>query len=211
INVQSLEPPKTMDQSFDFKLFWDVYQRVQAEYIGRAKLDAKQMYYGAISGMVASLGDPYTVFLPPKENKGVKEELAGHFDGIGAELGVKDKKIVVIAPLKDSPAEKSGVKPGDWVLSVDGKDTGNWTLPDAVTKIRGIKGTQVKLTLLHEGASKPVDLTIVRDTIVIKSVVWKQQEATGSAGTKTAGGTQSKPGDNKSIGEQTKNGKKVAV
>lgn len=200
VSVQNLEAaPPPSDTNFDFKLFWDVFERVRNQYIGNGELDLTKMYYGAISGMVSSLGDPYTVFLPPQQNKEAKEELAGHFDGIGAQLGVKDKKIVVIAPLADTPAEKAGVKPGDWIIQVDGKDTLNWTLPEAVSKIRGMKGTIVKLTILHENEQRPTELEVVRDTIVIKSVEWRQTTQQASQ----------KPEE--LFGRQQKNGKRVAV
>ena len=215
LSVRSLVPPKKLDENFDFKLFWDVYDRIQNQYIGRKDIDGTKMYYGAIRGMVEALDDPYTVFLPPKENKDVKEELAGHFDGIGAQLGVKDKKIVVIAPLKESPAEKAGIKPGDWILQVDGKDTISWTLPEAVSKIRGLKGSKVKLNILHENAEKPVELVVLRDTIVIKSVEWDQKEATVSGSEKASENnatSSAKQGDGQNrIQELQRNGKKVAV
>jgi carboxyl-terminal processing protease len=116
------------------------------------------------------LGDPYTVFLTPQQNKETKEELGGSFEGIGAQLGLKDKKIVVIAPLPETPAEKAGIKPGDWILSIDNKSTDNLTLPEAVSKIRGKRGTAVTLQVLHDKAVKPVEYKIVRDTIQVKSV-----------------------------------------
>ncbi|MEK7543987.1 MAG: S41 family peptidase [Patescibacteria group bacterium] len=154
----------------DFSLFWDVWQRMFRFYIDAAGLDTQKMVWGAISGMVASAGDPYTIFLPPKENKDVKEDLAGEFEGIGAQLGLKDGRIIVIAPLKGTPAEKAGIKPGDYILKVDDVDTVGWTISQAVSKIRGIRGTSVKLHILHENSQKPIDLTIVRDTILVASV-----------------------------------------
>lgn len=178
ISIQNLAPPKTFDD-INFTLFFDVYKKLQESYINKNDIDAQKLYYGAISGMVAALGDPYTAFLPPQQNKEVKEELAGHFDGIGAQLGVKDKKIIVIAPLKQSPAEKAGIKSSDWIVKVDGKDTFNWTLPETVSKIRGPKGTKVILTVLHEDETEPVEISIIRDTIKIKSVEWDKEEKNG--------------------------------
>lgn len=214
VSIRSLEPPKTLDESFDFTLFWDVYERVKNQFIGKTEIDAKKMYFGAIGGMVAALGDPYTVFLPPKENKDVKEELAGHFDGIGAQLGVKEKRIVVIAPLKDSPAEKAGVKAGDWIVKVDDKETINWSLPEAVSNIRGQRGTKVKLAVVREGEDKPVDIEITRDTIVVKSVEWTQQESSPSGGPAIGSETTGEGREQQEarrIGEQEKDGKRVAV
>lgn len=154
----------------DFSLFWDVWQRLNRSYIDRASLDTQKMAWGAIEGMVNSLGDPYTLFLPPKENKDFKEDLGGQFEGIGAQLGMKDGRIMVIAPLKDNPAEKAGVLAGDYILKVNDEDTTGWTVPEAVTKIRGPQGTKVTLSILHEAASKPVDIDIIRSPIIVASV-----------------------------------------
>ncbi|MDO8514888.1 MAG: PDZ domain-containing protein, partial [bacterium] len=157
----------------DFTLFWEVWNRVSSQYVDKTKIDPQKMVWGAISGMVAGIGDPYTVFLPPKENRESKESLNGSFEGIGAQLGIKDQKIIVVAPLSGTPAAAEGLRPGDWILKVDGAETFNWTLPETVSKIRGQKGTFVTLNILHTGATKPVDYKIMRDTITIKSVEWK--------------------------------------
>ncbi len=154
----------------DFSLFWEVWKRLSQTYIDRANMDTQKMVYGAISGMVSSLGDPYTMFLPPTENKDFKEELGGQFEGIGAQLGIKDNTIMVVAPIKDNPAEKAGIRAGDYILKVNGEDTSGWTVAQAVTKIRGPRGTTVNLTILHEKESKTVEVSIVRNTIVVASV-----------------------------------------
>lgn len=164
----------------DFSLFWDVWGRLEENFIDRDKIDPQKMVYGAISGMVASLGDPYTVFLPPQEQKEAKEELGGTFEGIGAELGMKDSRIVVVSPLKDMPAEKAGIKQGDWIVKVDGADTAGWAVPEAVNKIRGPKGSEVLLTVLHDGDEKTEDISIKRGTILVKTVEltrmrWKKE------------------------------------
>lgn len=164
------QPPRSV--SVDFSLFWDVWQRLFRFYIDRATMDTQKMVWGAITGMVSSLGDPYTAFLPPKENKEFKEDLGGEFDGIGAQLGLKDGRVIVIAPLKGTPAQKAGILAGDYILKVDGEDTAGWTVPQAVTKIRGPRGTDVQLEILHENAQKPVELTIRRDTITVPSIEW---------------------------------------
>lgn len=163
----------TPSAAVDFALFWDVWERMNRYYIDRKALDPQKMVYGAISGMVASLGDPYTVFLPPDQNKETKDDLGGRFEGIGAQLGVKDKKIVIISPLKGSPAEKEGLRTGDWIVKVDGEETTSWTLPQAVSKIRGRKGTKVSLTILHKDASSSSDISVTRDTIKVASVEWE--------------------------------------
>lgn len=163
----------TVALDINFQLFWEVWDRLNKSYIDKKQMDPQKMVYGAISGMVASLGDPYTVFLPPEQNKDAKDDLGGRFEGIGAQLGVKDKKIVVIAPLKDSPSQKAGVKPGDWIIKVDNQPTANWTLPEAVTKIRGQKGTKVILTVIHKDENSSSELSVTRDEIKVASVEWE--------------------------------------
>ena len=97
------------DSKADFSLFWQVWDEISLKYVDKNKLDAQKMVYGAITGMVASVDDPYTVFLPPQENKESKESLNGTFEGIGAQLDIKDKRIIVVEPLPDSPAKKAGL------------------------------------------------------------------------------------------------------
>lgn len=157
-------------KTVDFSLFWDVWQRISRSYIDRASMDSQKMVWGAISGMVSSLGDPYTLFLPPKDNKDFKEDLGGQFEGIGAQLGMKDGHVMIVAPLKGMPAEKAGIRAGDYILKVNDEETSGWTVPQAVTKIRGPNGTTVKLTILHDGDSKSTELAIVRSTITVSSV-----------------------------------------
>lgn len=162
------ETPSTLQ--VDFTVFWDVWQRLHRYYIDAAGINTQKMVWGAITGMVGSLEDPYTIFLPPKENKEFKEDIGGAFQGIGAQLGLKDGRVIVIAPLKGTPAEQAGILPMDWILKVNDEETTGWTLPQAVSKIRGTKGTKVTLAILHEKAEKPEDIIIVRDEIVVPSV-----------------------------------------
>ncbi len=154
------------NQNFD--LYWQAYEKLSEKYIDKTKIDSQKMYYGSIKGMVDTIDDPYTFFLTPDENKQSKNDLGGLFEGIGAQLGLKNKRITVIAPIKDSPAEKAGIRAGDLINKVDGKSTKNWTLPQAVSKIRGKKGTTVVLTVERDG--KETDISIMRDAIKVKSV-----------------------------------------
>ena len=154
--------------NLDFTLFWNVWAELEKKYVDKKKLNAKKMFYGAVKGMVAAIEDPYTFFLTPDENKQSKDDLSGKFEGIGAQLGLKEERVVVIAPLKQSPAEAAGVRAGDFINKVDGAQTTGWTLFQAVSKIRGPKGTKVKLTLEREG--KELEVTIIRDEIVVASV-----------------------------------------
>jgi len=155
----------------EFALFWDVWSKVIHYYVEPKTIDMQKLVYGAITGMVNAVGDPYTSFFPPKENKDFKEELGGAFEGIGAQLGLNDGYVIIESPLRGSPAEKAGLKPKDFILKVDGNETVGWSVQDAVNKIRGPKGTKVTLTILHESATKPVDIAIERATITIPSVV----------------------------------------
>lgn len=155
-------------KNVDFSLFWDVWNSVEKKYVDKKKLDPTKMFYGAIKGMVASIEDPYTFFLTPDENKQSKDDLGGKFEGIGAQLGLKDNKIIIVAPLKNSPAEKVGVRAGDIINKVDGQSTKSWTLTQTVSKIRGPKGSKVKLTL--ERNQKEFDVEITRDQINVSSV-----------------------------------------
>lgn len=161
-------PQKTNPKNIDFSLFWQTWENVEKKYVDKTKLIPQKMYEGAIKGMVASLEDPYTFFLTADENKQSKDDLGGKFQGIGAQLGLKDGAIVVIAPLKNSPALKAGLSAGDIILKVNDESTAQWTLTQAVSKIRGPKGT--KVTLLISRNTKELSFTIVRDEIQVDSV-----------------------------------------
>lgn len=166
--------PQNSPRNIDFKLFWDVWDLVSKEYVDKKAVDPQKMYYGAIKGMVNALGDPYTTFLPPEEQKATREELGGSFEGVGIQLGFnKEKRLVVIAPLSGTPAEKAGIKAGDIILKIDKKDTINISLPEAVSLIRGKKGTNVSLEVFHEGDDKTKEVSLTRDTIIVKSVEYQ--------------------------------------
>jgi len=167
--ISSKEPPQTVT-NLNFSAFWTVWQSLENKYYDKTKLDPQKLLDGAISGMVQSVGDPYTVYLPPATNANFKEGMAGQFQGIGAELGLQNKQIIVVAPLDNSPAQKAGIKAGDAILKVDNKSTEGWTLSQAVEKIRGPKETYVVLNILHKDAKTPTDIKIKRDVITVKSV-----------------------------------------
>lgn len=166
-----------VSKNIDFNLYWDTWEKVEQRYIDEAKVDQQKMFYGSIKGMVASIGDPYTFFLTPEENKQSKDDLGGKFEGIGAQLGLKDNRVVIIAPLKNSPAEKAGVKAGDYIIKVDGEETKDWTLAQTVSKIRGEKGTSVTLTLANSNGQK--DVKITRDQIKVDSVELTYESSNG--------------------------------
>lgn len=169
IAVTSKEPPSGVT-NIDMSMFWNVLERIQTDYYDKSAIDPQKMVNGAISGMVGSLDDPYTLYLPPTQNSNFKQQLSGEFSGIGAELGMKNNQIVIVAPLDGSPAQKAGIKAGDAIMKVDGDDTAGWTLDQAVNKIRGPKGTKVSLTVMQKGNTSPKTIDVTRDTITVKSV-----------------------------------------
>jgi len=146
-------------------------------YYDKSKLNPAKMVEGAISGMVASLGDPYTVYLPAEENKVVEEDLEGSFGGVGIQIGFKGKQMAVVAPLPNTPAEKAGVKAGDFILAIKDEkkkvdqSTGGLSLPEAVQLIRGEPGSEVILTLLRDGKEEPIEVKLTRADISVPSVV----------------------------------------
>jgi carboxyl-terminal processing protease len=170
VNQTVINTTTPSSSSVDFSLFWDVWKRIHRLYIEASTIDNQKLVYGAISGMVNALEDPYTSFFPPKENQEFKEEMEGAFEGIGAQLEAKEGRILVVSPVKGSPAEKAGILAGDWIAKVNDEETYNWTTTQAVSKIRGAKGTPVTLSIYHINASESVDITIIRDTITIPSV-----------------------------------------
>ena len=166
--VKNLEEGNTRD--IDFALFWEAWNSLEQKYVDKKKIDPETLYYGAIKGMVAATGDSYTFFLTPEENKESKRDLEGKFFGIGAELGLRNNQIMIVTPLKNSPAEQAGIKPGDYITKVDGASTKNWTLFEAVNKIRGDKGTKVALTIVREGAEKELEIPVERGEINVPFV-----------------------------------------
>lgn len=176
IQVSSKEPPSSVMQG-DFSQMWQVLDEIEGSFYDKKAIDPQKIINGAISGMVESLDDPYTVYLPPTQNDDFKQGLAGKFEGIGAELGFKSKQIIVVAPLNGSPAQKAGIKPGDSIVKVDDQVTFGWTLGQAVDKIRGPKGSTVKLSVVHEQGDAPVDINITRDTITVNSLTTYTKKA----------------------------------
>ncbi len=153
-------------KNVDFNEFWKVWDTIGSKFDGN--VDYKNMLYGSIDGMVKSLGDPYTEFFNPDQAKQFEQDLSGTFSGIGAEIGIKNDKLTVIAPIPGSPADKSGIKAGDVITKINGENTSGMPLDTAVSKIRGKEGTDVTLTIDRAGAIK--DYKITRATIDVKSV-----------------------------------------
>ena len=154
----------------DLSVFWTVWQLLEDTYVDEESLNKTTMVYGAIKGMVGAIDDPYTVYMNPDETLEFDRNLNGQLEGIGAELTVRDQSLVVVTPLKNSPAEKAGLKPGDVVYKIDGALAAEMTLFDAIMNIRGEKGSEVVLTIIREGVDQPFEVNITRDTVNIESV-----------------------------------------
>ncbi len=159
----------------DFDLFWEVWDAIKEKYADADELKDKEMFYGALRGLAASTGDPYTVFMNPVISKEFSDDLKGTFEGIGAEIGIKGNVLTIIAPLTDMPAQKEGLRSGDKVLKINNEDTTGITLDEAVNKIRGPKGTEVTLNIWRESFEEPKDFTITRGKIIVKSVKWEMK------------------------------------
>ncbi|KKP98346.1 MAG: Carboxyl-terminal protease [Parcubacteria group bacterium GW2011_GWD2_38_12] len=171
VSNKELSKPKEVD----FSLFWDVWKDVEDSYVDKNRINREDMVYGAISGMVKSLGDPYTVFLDPKEAKKFKDDVSGSFEGIGAEIGLRKNIITVISPLKDTPAEKAGLRAGDKILKIGDVITIDMSVEEAVSLIRGPKGTEVILTITRDGFEKAREIRIIRGTIKIPIVEFEMK------------------------------------
>jgi carboxyl-terminal processing protease len=152
----------------DFSLFWKAWDILNQKFVQTHKKGTttdQARVYGAIQGLASAFGDPYTTFFPPSEAKSFQSQISGNFEGVGMEVGIKDNVITVIAPLKNSPAARAGIKTGDYILKINGTSTQDMSVEQAVQFIRGKKGTTVTLSVLTPSAKEAHEVNIVRDTI----------------------------------------------
>lgn len=178
-----------LGQDLDFSLLYTVREKLAGSYLDRDKMDPKQMSYGAIKGFVEALGDPYTVFLPPTENKASEDDLKGEFGGVGISLGYKDKNLAVMTTLPKTPAEKASIQAGDLITKIIDKeknidrDTSGISLQEAVSLIRGKSGSEVTLQVYREGFDKPKDFVLTREIIDVPAVElnWKEYKGKQAA------------------------------
>ncbi len=159
----------------DFSLFWDAIAVIKEKYFDAGKVTDEQLLYGAIQGAFESLDDPYSGFFEPSDAKKFHEDLSGSFGGIGAEIGIRNEQIVVIAPLKDNPAEKVGIMAGDKILEINGTSTTGLLVEDAVKLIRGEPGTTVTLLIMREGWSEAREFPIQRAIITVPTLEWEMK------------------------------------
>jgi carboxyl-terminal processing protease len=163
----------------EFATFWEVWRKVHSDYVDRGHIDDTHLVEGATRGMVDALGDVgHTGYLTAEEWKSMQSGLEGHFDGIGARLGMKQRRPAIIQTMPDSPARKAGLKAGDILVQVDGKDIEGLSLDQIVQRVRGKAGTKVRLTVLREGESDPRNIDITRARVESPLVVWRMLPGT---------------------------------
>lgn len=167
---------ETPIKDLDFSLFWQIWDTLNTSYFDKSKLIPSKMVYGAIKGMVEAVGDPYTMFLPPSDNKISREDLRGNFEGVGIQLGYKGTQLAVMSPLPGSPADRAGVKAGDLIIGIKDeakkidRSTASISLVEAVSIIRGPAGSKVTLALIRNGSDKPIIVDLRREVINVPSV-----------------------------------------
>lgn len=157
-------------ENVDFQPFWDAWNTINEKYAGTDVVDPQTKVWGAIQGLADSLGDPYTVFLPPEDNEAFGELIGGSFGGVGMEIGKEDDVLVVMAPLKGTPAERAGVRAGDMIIEIGTTTTNGLSVDEAVDLIRGEPGTSIDITFFREGETEPRELTIVREKIIVPTL-----------------------------------------
>lgn len=163
------EIPSGLSDDVNFTMFWDVWDLIKERYVDQP-VSEKDLFYASLRGLLSGLKDPYTLFFDPTDNEEFQAELEGSFEGIGAEIGMKDNQLTVIAPLVGSPAERAGIKAGDKIYFIDGVETFEMTTEEAVSRIRGEAGTAVTLSITRDGLEGLEEIVITRDTITIDSV-----------------------------------------
>ena len=170
--LKSLAPAGVNVTNDQLAPFWKVWATLNDKFVEATttQADTEKRIWGAISGLASSQGDPYTVFFPPVENKMFQSDIRGNFDGVGMEIAIKDKVLTVVAPVKNSPAERAGVRAGDRIIKIEDKVTADLPVDEAVKLIRGKRGTPVIITFFREGVSEPLVKTLIRDVIEIPTL-----------------------------------------
>lgn len=173
-NTDVLGANEDKPNSLDFSPFWRAWNLINEKYVSASttaeQVSDEEKLYGALKGLANSLGDPYTVFLPPVENEMFESDIRGNFEGVGMEVLAQQGAITVISPLKNSPAERAGIEAGDRVIRINGDTTNGLTTEDAVQLIRGERGTAVNLTIFREGVAEPFEVSVIRDVINIPTI-----------------------------------------
>lgn len=167
---QAIAPKGVNISNEQLEPFWKVWNIISEKYVEATTTDSQKRIWGAISGLASSQGDPYTIFFPPEESKSFKSDISGNFEGVGMEIAIKDKFLTVVTPIKNSPAEKAGVKSGDKIIKIDDKIVADLPVDQAVKLIRGTRGTKVKIVFVREGVTGTIEKSITRDVIDIPTI-----------------------------------------
>ena len=167
---QAADDPALEGLPDDFQRLLEVWELLRREHIDGSTLDSRDLSDGAIRGMLQALDDPYASYLRPEQFAVETQDIKGFFEGIGAEVGIRDGQITILAPMPKAPAERAGIRPGDVILEIDGESAEGISLLEAVSRIRGQKGTAVELLILHLNESEPVLISIIRGVIPLTSV-----------------------------------------
>ncbi len=160
----------------DFNTFWEAWQTINDLYLKNSSVDNQEKVRGAMRGLVAALGDPYTQYFDPQDGEIFQQDVQGNFGGVGIEIGLRKNILAIIAPLKGSPADRAGLRSQDLIVAINGASTENEEVDQAVSKIRGEIGSTVKLTIMREGWEKPKDFTITREKISLPTLSYELKE-----------------------------------
>lgn len=161
----------TASTTADFAPFWKAWDLLNKKFVASDKpISDQDKVYGAIQGLAAAYGDPYTTFFPPEEAKNFNDQISGSFEGVGMELGVKDGILTVISPIKGNPAALAGVLAGDKIIKINASSTQSMSTDEAIKLIRGPKGTKVTITVVRKDIKNPIDITITRDIVAVPTV-----------------------------------------
>lgn len=167
--------------SVDFAPFWETWNILNEKFVSaNGTTTDQEKVYGAIQGLVASFGDPYTVFFPPEEAEMFESDISGQFQGVGMEIGIREGILTVVAPLKGTPAARAGIRTGDKIVQIDDTPSADMSVDKAVKLIRGKKGTAVKFTIVREGEGEPLVITVLRDVIEIPTIDTEIKESDGN-------------------------------
>ena len=175
LSVFNKMPAAEGAQEVDFAPFWKAWNVLEEKFAVPSEdedgvINRQQLLWGAVSGLAKSVGDPYTVFFPPEEKKIFESDIRGDFEGVGMEIGIRKNVLTVVSPLKGTPADRAGIKAGDRIVQIDGESTEDMTVEEAVRRIRGQKGTAVKLTMLRDGGDGPLEIRVIRDTVIVPNI-----------------------------------------
>lgn len=178
-NILRTPPPQIINQDLgapeklDFSIFWEAWREAERNFLERNKINSQEMIYGAISGMIDSLGDPYTNFFKPEEAREFEEQLSGKYQGVGMIVGIKDEQLTIISPFEGSPAQRSGLKAGDKIIKIEDTYTKDISIEKAVELIKGPEGTIVKLLIQRKSFEQPKEIEVKREIIKIPTLEWK--------------------------------------